>query len=96
MAVGDNNPANSSTLLFIQSGCHNNLELFSLKVLALSDRKWQQGHQLKNNYSSSCGFPADYIAKPGLLRSDGLHPSWRGALILSTNIDRALTPLAPQ
>uniref|UniRef100_A0A674A4Y1 SGNH hydrolase-type esterase domain-containing protein n=1 Tax=Salmo trutta TaxID=8032 RepID=A0A674A4Y1_SALTR len=34
--------------------------------------------------------------KPGLLRSDGLHPSWRGALILSTNIDRALTPLAPQ
>ena len=31
-----------------------------------------------------------------LLRSDGLHPSWRGALILSTNIDRALTPLAPQ
>jgi hypothetical protein len=30
--------------------------------------------------------------KPGLLRSDGLHPSWRGALILSTNIDRALTP----
>ncbi|XP_071192547.1 uncharacterized protein [Salvelinus alpinus] len=34
--------------------------------------------------------------KPDLLRSDGLHPSWRGALILSTNIDRALTPLAPQ
>lgn len=34
--------------------------------------------------------------KPGLLRSDGLHPSWRGALILFTNIDRALTPLAPQ
>jgi hypothetical protein len=32
----------------------------------------------------------------GLLRSDGLHPSWRGALILSTNIDRALTTLAPQ
>ena len=34
--------------------------------------------------------------KPDLLRSDGLHPSWRGALILSTNIYRALTPLAPQ
>ncbi|CDQ88951.1 unnamed protein product [Oncorhynchus mykiss] len=34
--------------------------------------------------------------KPGLLRSDGLHPNWRGALILSTNIDRAPTPLAPQ
>ena len=34
--------------------------------------------------------------KPDLLRSDGLHPSWRGALILSANIDRALTPLAPQ
>ena len=35
--------------------------------------------------------------KPGLLRSDGLHPSWRGALILSMNIDnKALTPLAPQ
>ena len=34
--------------------------------------------------------------KPGLLRSDGLHPSGRCALILSTNIDRALTPLAPQ
>ena len=33
---------------------------------------------------------------PGLLRSDGLHPSWRGALILSMNIARALTPLAPQ
>ena len=34
--------------------------------------------------------------KPGLLRSDRLHPSWRGALIFSTNIDRALTPQAPQ
>jgi hypothetical protein len=26
--------------------------------------------------------------KPVLLRSDGLHPSWRGALILTTNICR--------
>ena len=34
--------------------------------------------------------------KPGLLRSDRHHPSWRGALILSINIDRALNPLAPQ
>ena len=27
-------------------------------------------------------------------RCDGLHPSWRGALILSINIDRALTPFS--
>ena len=28
--------------------------------------------------------------------TDSIHPAWRGALILYTNIDRALTPLAPQ
>ena len=33
-------------------------------------------------------------ARPDLLRSDGLHPSWSGALLLSRNIDRSLTPIA--
>lgn len=28
-----------------------------------------------------------FWAKPGLLKGDGLHPSWRGALLLSRNID---------
>ena len=31
-----------------------------------------------------------FWAKPGLLNGDGLHPSWRGALLLSRNIDANL------
>ena len=31
-----------------------------------------------------------FWAKPGLLKSDGLHPSWRGAFLLSRNIEAIL------
>ncbi|KAJ7986187.1 hypothetical protein DPEC_G00348180 [Dallia pectoralis] len=34
-----------------------------------------------------------FWVKPDLLKSDGLHPSWRGALLLSRNIARRLTPI---
>uniref|UniRef100_A0A8C7UQ92 SGNH hydrolase-type esterase domain-containing protein n=1 Tax=Oncorhynchus mykiss TaxID=8022 RepID=A0A8C7UQ92_ONCMY len=54
-----------------------------------------QKTEFVDNWPSFWGSPTNRT-KPGLLRSDVLHPSWRGALILSTNIDRALTPLAPQ
>lgn len=36
------------------------------------------------------------MTKPDLLKSDRLHPGWKGALILSINVDRALINLVPQ
>jgi hypothetical protein len=48
----------------------------------------QYNCQVKNMSSN------ESMEQKAVIRRD--HPSWRGALILSANIDRALTPLAPQ
>ena len=54
-----------------------------------------QNIEFVDNWPSFWDSPTNRT-NPGRLRSNGFHPSWRGALILSTNIDMALTPLAPQ
>ncbi|XP_067090225.1 uncharacterized protein [Osmerus mordax] len=43
----------------------------------------EQGLGFVDNWSS-------FWARPGLLKSDGLHPSWRGAFLLSRNTETIL------